>query len=346
MTGPIFIVGPPRSGTELARSILNRHHRIHIALETHWFDDLRPRMASSLASPTAKERERILAYFLSLDRHGYGLRSSDFSNDRRAELIASWATIGPGADDAFEAFCKLKADAAKKDIWGEKTPRHLFRAADILATFPTAKILVCIRDPRGVVASYRDWRNNWFDRETLTAAEYSAVLTEEARASQSYGLTLTTLLWRSCATAALRLHATENEDYVHILQFEQLLADPEAVCRRMARWLGVEFDPAMLNINVSNSSYTLANQVERFDQRASIRWRERLSENEARYVSWLARERMIHLGYDPGSGLVAPSFLLQKMAAFPQELVRAVRANRSRIGDLPAYLKARLSGLV
>ena len=44
MTTPVFVAGPSRSGTALVRSLLNGHPDVHIASETHFFDDLRRRV--------------------------------------------------------------------------------------------------------------------------------------------------------------------------------------------------------------------------------------------------------------------------------------------------------------
>ena len=345
MVGPIFIVGASRSGTELARSVLNRHPRIHIAVETHWFDDMRPRLADPGAASTGAERDAVLDYLSSLDGHGYGLRSTDGAVEERAELDRAWGRAGPTADDAFTALCALQAERVGKAIWGEKTPRHLFRADDILAVFPDAKILVCVRDPRGVVASYRDWRNRWFDRETLPPERRAAVEAEERRAERSFGLTLATLLWRSAATAGLRLRARRGERHVRLLRFEELLAQPERTCRGLAEWLGVGFDPAMLDVAVGNSSYLSAGSVTGFDAGAAGRWRGRLTDEEQRYVAWLARRAMVELGYPPPDGPVDPVFAARRAAAFPVEALRALAANRTRIGDLPRFLLARVANL-
>ena len=162
MSGPIFVVGGSRCGTELVRQTLNRHPAIQLAVETHWFDDMRPRLRHP-ANPAPSERDAILDYLLSVDRHGYGLRAANISKDAKDALGRRWQATGSHADAAFEAFCRAKMQAGGAWRWGEKTPRHLFRVPEILSVWPDAKIVICLRDPRGAVASYKDWTNNWFE---------------------------------------------------------------------------------------------------------------------------------------------------------------------------------------
>ncbi|WP_185965094.1 sulfotransferase family protein [Glacieibacterium frigidum] len=343
MTGPIFIVGASRSGTELARSVLIRHPDIHIGVETHWFDDLRPRLRDPRAVPDAAETERILAYLLAL-RHGYGMRVGDATPEEAAALRARWQVKGPTADDGFAAHGLLQAERAGKRIWGEKTPRHLFRVDDMLSAFSDARVLVCMRDPRGVVASYRDWRNNWFDRDELSADQRAAIVAEERRTSRSFGLTLATLIWRSAAATALKL-AARGDHRICLLRFEDLIAEPERTCRSLADWLDVAFDPAMLEVPMANSSYRAAAASHGFDVGAITSWRQRLTGDEARYIAWLARRPMARLGYD-GDGEGADwRFNLRALAGLPAEVFRAFAANRARIGNVRHFLASRIAGL-
>ncbi len=73
LSSPIFIVGPSRSGTTLMRSMLNNHSEIHLAGETHYFDDLRTHFAGARGL-YLDDRARTLCedYFLALGDQPYG----------------------------------------------------------------------------------------------------------------------------------------------------------------------------------------------------------------------------------------------------------------------------------
>ncbi len=157
---PIFVVGASRSGTELMRSILNQHPSVRISTETHYFDDLRVKLKGhEQRGLTEQEAYRCEVYFRTAMHRRYGHRSepANLSLSQQA-LRGTAAMIGTGADAFFEAFCRLDAQQNGADRWGEKTPRHIFCLPEIMRAYPGAQIICMVRDPRAVIASYRDWK--------------------------------------------------------------------------------------------------------------------------------------------------------------------------------------------
>jgi len=168
---PVFVVGPSRSGTSMLRESLNRGGRIWIARETHWFDDLRTTLPTGRLD--GADAARCRDYFLRLAHRAYGAEADpDAATIDPAELAAEAASLGGSGDAWFAAFCRLRARANGRGRWGEKTPRHAFRIDELLAAFPSARVVCLIRDPRAVVASYRDWttRAASFSRPTRRSA--------------------------------------------------------------------------------------------------------------------------------------------------------------------------------
>ena len=159
MSGEIFVVGASRSGTNLMRALLNAHSTLWISAETHYFDDLRPRLPRNGTEPLAGEdRERCERYFLSLSHRAFGQAGDpEESRFERDELRTLAAELGGSGDAYFEALCRLRAQRHGRERWGEKTPRHVYRIDDLLSAYPDAKVVCLVRDPRAVVASYKDW---------------------------------------------------------------------------------------------------------------------------------------------------------------------------------------------
>lgn len=341
MKGPIFITGGSRCGTELARSILNRHPLVHIALETHYFDDPRPRLADP-ARPSADEAEALLDHFMRVSGHGYGLRTGDVGDPMREIFRKRWAARGREADALFTVFCANEAESKGKSIWGEKTPRHVFRISEMFDAFPTAKIIICVRDPRAAVASYRDWRNNWMDRSKVDDSHRRAIEAEEKRAKGSFNLTIATLLWNAMAATALRAQRQYGDERIFILRFETLLVEPEATTAILMKWLGLEFDPVSLEVSVNNSSYSTPERVTGIVAEVAERWRETLSPSEDSYISWLAKTGMKHFGYLDTALPLPILFALRQFSALPFEALRIARLNRARIGNWTQFLAARL----
>ena len=343
--GPIFIVGPPRSGTELIRSILNRHPNIFIASETYYFDDLRPTLPSGKLGTS--DRDRAFRYFLALRAKIYGfqepLTAPELAADDAFRSLAR--SLGESSDAIFVAHCRSQEAARGKAVWGEKTPRHVFRANDILKTLPAAKILVMLRDPRAVAASYRDWNQRWLRTPEIKEFSSEAIGREQARVRMSYSLTILALLWRSAANTALRLQRDHGEGRIFICRFEELLARPEETVRNIVKWTELEYNADMLNVAVVNSTYVEPETGQGFDCGISQRWRVTLTPDEIAYLDWLVGPTARRLGYSKSNQRLRPGFALQQLGALPVSVIRAIAANRRRIGRLDAFLAARLGGL-
>ncbi len=99
-SNPIFVVGPSRGGTALMRSMLNNHADIFITGETHYFDDLRVKLAHAAEAPLDPAEARQCAdYFRALAHRPYGHGGMPDQGWLAAEdLRAEAARCGDGAD--------------------------------------------------------------------------------------------------------------------------------------------------------------------------------------------------------------------------------------------------------
>ncbi len=187
----MFLVGFPRSGTTLLEQVLAAHPAVE-AMEEH------PCLADSAT-----------AFF-----------GSDAALDRLAALtgdeLAPWR----------EAYWRRVAEAGaapSKAVFIDKMPLNLVFLPLIAKLFPSAKILLALRDPRDVVLSClrRRFAMNagMYEFTTLqsTAAYYEAVMT----LAQVYRQTL-----------ALDICETRHED---------LVGDFDTEARRLCDFLGIEF---------------------------------------------------------------------------------------------------------
>ncbi len=341
---PIFIVGASRSGTAMMRSVLNNHPDVLISGESHYFDDLRVRMADHTTSALDDEQRTVCEdYFLALDHRPYGHQGDpERSDTKREDLRAMAEHRGKGADSYFEAFCIVRAQRAGKSIWGDKTPRHIFRIPEILERYPNAKVVCMVRDARAVVASYRDWRNQGgFDlEEDPTHAE--ALREEEQRARKSYNLLLMSLIWRSTVNAAVAARDRFGSDRVHLQQYEEMVTDPEAAARKVADWLGLEFTPAMLDVPMHNSSFSQFEAKSGVSTEPMKRWRSKLSSREIAVIQSCCGPVMKAAGYELEPDHVAPPVVWWEWIKLPFATMRATVANRDRMGNIPQYLWRRM----
>jgi sulfotransferase family protein len=326
---PIFVVGPSRSGTSMLREVLNRHPEVWITRETHYFDDLRRRSAGL---------PEIEDYFLNVGAIAYGGAPPDEEDGAaRQRLREAAAQLGGTADAYFEAFCRDRADREGKSRWGEKTPRHVFRVDEMLSVFPDAQVICMARDPRGVVASYRDWTR----RPELNPDADSPFAADRQRARTSYGLLLSCLMCKSALAAGLRAARKHGPERVRIVRFETLVGAPSDALAELCDWLSLPFDEAMLDVPLVQSSY--AGSEHGISSAPVERWRTTLTDREQRTIEAACRGVMRRLGYDRATtGLMWPT-LLGALAALPADALRALRANRSRMGRPLAYVWKRLS---
>jgi hypothetical protein len=329
---PVFVVGPSRSGTSLLRAALNAHPEFWIIRETHYFDDLRPRLPGrGTLAVDGDDRERCERYFLALGHRAYGHQGDpSLSAVGRDELRSRAAALGGTGDAYFLAYCELRAEANGKPQWGEKTPRHVFRLDDIFAFRPHARVLCLVRDPRGVAASYRDWKRN-------PRGEADADMTEDReRASQSYNLVVNSLLWRSAMNASLAAAHRYGDGRVNLVRYEQLVRAPTDTLAAICGWLGVDYDPSMLEVPVEYSSYRIATSGVSDESRE--RWRKTLSPAEIRVVQSCTRRPMRALGYEPADVHAYPWQVGLAWAGLPFALLRATAANWSRLGRAGQYI--------
>ncbi|MAF27101.1 MAG: sulfotransferase [Gemmatimonadota bacterium] len=291
---PVFVVGSPRTGTTLAKEILNRHPRIHLLDEVHFF-------------------ERILD-----DRARLGDLSEDASLDRAIERIR-WIVAEYGSDplladvlgpDVYrdrvraaggdyrallEVLLRTGADLKHADFWGDSSPQDILYLSTILRWFPDARIVALIRDPRAFLASYK----NYHRREVSTYRE-------------RYNPITNSLLWRSYMTALLEARGEPWGAAVHELRYEDLVADPEAHTRLLCDHIGVEYDPAMVVVDSANTSFgdeAASGTAAGIFTDSRDRWRTELTKTEVWIGERVFGGVMEELGFarSSRSGMLPPS---------------------------------------
>jgi hypothetical protein len=335
---PIFVVGPSRSGTSMLREILNRHSRVWVTRETHYFDDLRAGLGAR-ASSRLSERDagRCEAYFLALGHRAYGQEGDPNQSKVAADDLRSEAArLGGSGDAYFEAFCLLRARENEKARWGEKTPRHVFRIAEMLGLWPEAKVICLVRDPRGVAASYRDWK-----RQSRTVDPEHLFETDRRRAGGSYNVVINSLLWKSAmqaADGALRRFGPES---IHLQRYEELVSTPELALRRLVAWLGLEYESAMLDVPIVQSSYVSTALASGISREPVDRWRGKLSPTEIHVIQRVCGPVMERLEYRREPAPASRLRVAWTWMTVPAAFTRALFLNRRRLGRAPAYVRKR-----
>ncbi|MBU4260897.1 MAG: sulfotransferase [Proteobacteria bacterium] len=234
MTHPApFIVGVGRSGTTLLRLMLDAHPQLAIPSETHF-------LAGILEHPPEGVGEFIAMLTAA---HTWG----DFHLDAMA-LAADMAAHGPFVlAEAVRVFYLAYAARFGKSRWGDKSPPYVQYIAALHSLLPEARFIHMIRDGRDVALSFRD---KWFG-------------------PAGQGMEASVVFWRDRIINA-RLQAASLPAGVYFeVRFEDLLAEPEAVLRRVCQFLDLPWSEAMLDYH-RNADLRLGEMGDRTDGEGNV----------------------------------------------------------------------------
>jgi len=205
-----FIVGVTRSGTTLLRLMLDAHPEMAIPPETHFVPALIK--ATRKRGVTCEEAHAIVT----------GHRQwGDFNLDSGALLERYCALDRIDPETTIRAFFELYAEGQGKPRWGDKTPNYVKRMKQIDRWIPEARFIHMIRDGRDAALS-RFKRILKDPPPTGVVAERWVRKIEGARADGA------------------------ELEYIEV-QYEALVRDTEPELRRIAEFLELPWDDAMLH---------------------------------------------------------------------------------------------------
>lgn len=275
---PIFIVGCPRSGTTLVRSILAAHSRIIIAPESH-FLNYWVKQYAHLKLDQTHDFDTFWADFSRSQRFGYfdldgpALKAAIQAEAQQRQAAISFKLIFHGLLDAY-------AQKMQKPRWGEKTPAHYESLDLLLDWFPDARIIWIIRDPRATVASLM--KVDWASRYAHANAYY----------------------WRS---AAQQYPQWEKDKRVYLLRYEDLVQEPESSVAALCDFIGEAPEAAMIQNrsakNVPNphsggwAKRHLEQTLKPIEAGMAEKWRSQLSPNQIAAIEEITRPEMERYGY-------------------------------------------------
>jgi hypothetical protein len=215
---PIFLVACPRSGTTLLSVMLHAHPRIAMPPETRFLLPVY-RERATFGDLRDRANRRRLARRITAPRKS---RFADLDLDRRETvraIVAAPPTIGSAMGTVWREFARSRG----KPRWGEKRPAYWEDVDVVLRLFPEAQLIHLVRDGRACLASLKQL--DWWDRSPIT--------------------TMTT--WALAQHELNRAGRKLPAERYHRLRYEDLLADPRDELERLCRFLGEEFEPAMLD---------------------------------------------------------------------------------------------------
>ncbi|GJM45502.1 MAG: hypothetical protein DHS20C21_23440 [Gemmatimonadota bacterium] len=266
------------------KEILNRHPRIHLFDEVHFFERLWDDRAhlGDLSAPISQaaaiHRVRDIVTRFGSDP---GVAEVLTVEEYRRRLMAA----GRQYRNLLRILLEEGARQKGAEIWGDSSPQDILYLKTILSWYPNARIVALVRDPRGFLSSYK----NYYRRGVESYRE-------------RYNPIPISMLWRSYMTALLE---TEREPWaanVHRLRYESLVSDPEETVRALCAHVGVDFDPVMLDVDSSNSSFVPEGEPAKkrgIVASSQDRWKTELTPTELWMGERIFGEMRERLGYPP-----------------------------------------------
>ena len=271
-----FIVGSARSGTTLLRMMLNAHPRVAVPPESRFVVEL-----------YRGSDEVLVGDFLrSLEAHKrwrtWGVPIASVAALLDEEPSASYA-------EAVEACYRAFAGTRDKSLYGDKTPRYVEHIELLHRLWPQARFVHLVRDGREVALSYADVP---FGPKTV------------ARAAR---------LWATRVDKGVAAGRVLPEDLYLEVRYEDLLEDTENQARALSRFLGFDFDPAMLEYAKRPQAEVLE-RATRYNPRVLEKigrtrsWSEQMPKSQVEVFEAVAGKTLSALGYErwfPHPGLPA-----------------------------------------
>lgn len=267
--GPLFLVGMPRSGTKLLRTLLNRSPRVGIpAVETEflpWW------IARWEGWGNLSQRERFHAFYAEVTRLPYFVYQAE-----RGAVVTEpdWygACAGFGPAEVFEALVRHDARAPQGSdrIWGDKSPSYIGHLPLLRSLYPRARFVHILRDARDYALSMQKAWNK-----------------HPIRAVQR---------WVDGVEAARRAAADFPQDYLE-LRYEDLLQDPEPLLRRCCTLLEIPFEAGMLDPGQVTENLGDARGVQGLKKDNAGKWREKMDPALRSRIERIAGPTLRSLGY-------------------------------------------------
>lgn len=311
-TGPVFIVGAPRSGTTMLQYRLRNHPRISLPTgESHFIVSLYREQEKYVGLDRPQGiRQVLLAMlaqnrsFLETDLHGLHFDVDTLADELHAEGRDTLPAIVSGL---FEK----NARGEGKVRWGDKTPYYVMHIPKLLEWFPDAQIVHLIRDGRDVALSLFGRQHDFHVYNAYFAAEY----------------------WESYVERGRALGGALSSDQYLELRYEDLLARPEDTMRQLCAFLGEAYSEALFEVASAGGPASKTPLVHKPLQADNAgKWRSRMTAPQIRAFEGVAGKTLRELGYELATPAVPPTLPTKAAYRLHNKLLTAFwrRARKKR----------------
>ncbi|QQS39776.1 MAG: sulfotransferase [Acidobacteriota bacterium] len=286
-----FVVGNPRSGTSLLRLMLTNHPEICVPPECgfiQWWG----RKYADWSEMDAENRERV-------DEFVRDLKTSRKIETWSLDFVQLRDRIIRRRPTDYIGLCRQIVLQYAEDrgrtvrLVGDKNNYYVNHLAFLTREFPEASYLCLVRDGRDVACSYRGIA------KVSTSSKYRPVLPTDIEAIAEH--------WRDNNMKMVRYLIEPEKVNAKVIRFRDLVEKSRDVLESVCKWLGVEFDPVMLEYadgrsgtNDEPQEFLAWKKKTRQAPDPSVigRFRERLTPDEIARFESIAGSELERFGFD------------------------------------------------
>ncbi len=329
---PIFLTGCGRSGTSLLQRVISNHKNIYsFRSETHFFGryynipSLKEVNIENLLESAKytgamevfykefesnQDYENLALSLLSVMFHTIEIAPDMVKNKNyQSNVLQIYGEIKELDDyknvsnryEMFNLLANHLTIKSNKKRWADKSSVNMFNTHTILDFFPDAKFIEIYRDPRGV---YYSWTRCPFKFFRLA----SPITCSE--------------MWRKTSRLGEKLEKELNGKYYRI-KYEDLLISPVKEVEKICNFIEEEFDPNMLQVKTTNSSFRQYNGKEGIDSQRTSHWKNSLSKSELIFIDFATRKNRTNLGYPDIAPRLTPINILPFLVFFTKLCLKA-----------------------
>lgn len=318
---PVFLLGFQRSGTTLLRLLLDAHSSLAIPFESFVLIDFWRRRSTYGDLCTLEQRARLVEDLI----RAKGISSWNPRVSRIDIDLESCTSYAATIDALFTAYARH----CGKTRWGDKTPSYTSDFHILNLLFPEARFVHLIRDGRDAALS--------LVRQPWGPSDFPSALRK----------------WNEVVGWARKMGAMLPSARYLEIRYEDLIADPESVLRSVTSFVGLEYEPQMLQAHArvhetmpSRSMGVHRHLAHPVDPQLAEQWRDGLSRSEQALAVKLAGPLLEELGYPIPAGrtsrllVTATEFRLWAESAIRWRIRRRLRSVKRRRKKIQEALSA------
>lgn len=306
-TSGVFICGHPKSGTSLLMTMLDSHPELIVyPEESHFFRRFQPTCEAHPEKNLEEVARGNLLHIFEWNRddpsgHQEGFADRDYSSidsERVRDLFRESIRQREGGSEIALPAAMFSYGTATGQVndqtkyWVEKTPYNEQYAQEIFLSWPNAKCLHIVRDPRDNYTSYKRKQTDW----------------QPEHFAYSW--------WKSFRAGQHNAERFGSKRYL-MIRYEDLIHDPEKIIKEIIRFIDIKDDPVLRRptraggLWMGNSMF--GDQFRSISAKPAGRYLEYLERDEIRTMESLLRPEMLELGYSLETAPSYPDYFVSQL---------------------------------